>query len=96
MLFRGPLSGAEMDHIHYWEVARSKTQLVTAGILGQVMVVTGTGADIATARGATYRLAARVVVPNLRYRTDIGERVAASDLAVLIRLGLFTAADFTE
>ena len=95
VLFRGPLSGAEMDHIHYWEVARSKTQLVTAGILGQVMVVTGTGADIATARGATYRLAARVVVPNLRYRTDIGERVAASDLAVLIRLGLFTAADFT-
>ncbi len=96
VLFRGLLSPAETDHIHFWEVAKANGQLITAGILGQVMVVTGIGVEVATARSAAYCLAARVVVPNLRYRDDIGERLAASELATLTRLGLFTAADFAK
>lgn len=96
VLFPAPLSDAEADHIHFWEVAQRGGQLVTAGILGQVMVATGVGRDIEAARGAAYGLAKRVVVPNLRYRNDIGERLARSDLATLIRLGLFAAEDFTR
>ena len=48
MLFRGLLSPAETDHIHFWEVAKANGQLITAGILGQVMVVTGIGVEVAT------------------------------------------------
>jgi phosphoribosylamine---glycine ligase len=94
VLFQGRVTESEMNHIHFWEVAQANGKLVTAGIFGQVMVVTGTGADVSAARVEAYRLAARVVVPNLRYRDDIGERLVASELATLIRLGLFQMEDF--
>lgn len=94
VLFHEPLSPTDSAHIHYGEVAQVDGELVTAGILGQVMVVTGTGPEIATAQAAAYRLARQVVVPNLRYRDDIGDKLAASDFATLIRLGLFSAEDF--
>ncbi|HEX4209245.1 MAG TPA: phosphoribosylglycinamide synthetase C domain-containing protein [Candidatus Binataceae bacterium] len=95
VFFRGDLTPNEIDHLHYWEVARDGGQLVTAGILGQVMVVTALGPDIHAAQTEAYRLADRVIVPNLRYRTDIGDKLAANDLAQLCRLGLFSLDDFS-
>ena len=39
------------------------------------------------ARDAAYQLARKVIIPNLRYRDDIGTRVIDHDLAELSRLG---------
>jgi phosphoribosylamine--glycine ligase len=95
VLFRGELTAEDSRHIHYGEVALEQGRLVTAGAIGQVMVVTGIGATIGQARDAAYALAAKVSVPNLRYRHDIGDRVAARDLALLRRWG-FLPEEFPE
>jgi phosphoribosylamine--glycine ligase len=85
--FREPLGEDEQRHVHYGEVALDDGRLVTAGVIGQVMVVTGCGATVAEARDAAYRLAGKVSVPNLRYRTDIGHAVT-DGLGLLRRWGV--------
>lgn len=90
ILFDG-LRGDDLRHLHYGEVGLSDDALVTSGLYGWTMVVTGTGADIATARGAAYARAARILIPNGRYRLDIGERLIAGDLARVAALGLLQA-----
>jgi len=54
-------------------------------------VATGIGDTVQAASGEAYRLARKVVVPNLRYRIDIGERVHTHDLARLAELGWLEA-----
>jgi phosphoribosylamine--glycine ligase len=49
--------------------------LVTSGASGYTLVVTGTGQTIEAARDAANALAAKVVVANARYRSDIGTRL---------------------
>lgn len=87
IFFRDGLSADQRARLYYGEVAMSGEQLVTDGSLGYVMVATGCGADAAEARAAAYPLANKVVVPNLRYRNDIGERFLRQDAALLRRLG---------
>ena len=77
------------EHVHYGEVGLDGGQLVTAGYHGWTMVVTGTGLDIAAARAQAYDHARQVIVPDLRYRIDIGDRLLAGDYAALAGLGLF-------
>jgi phosphoribosylamine--glycine ligase len=42
---------------------------------------------VSSARQAAYSTAVKVVVPNVRYRNDIGERFLREDRATLERLG---------
>jgi len=84
------LSSAELDHVHYGEVALVDGELVTAGQIGFVMVVTGRGPTIEDAQREAYALARRIVIPNVRYRNDIGEAVRTGGLSELARLGWFT------
>lgn len=73
--------------LHWAEVAHDATgQLVTSGLTGYIGVATGRGATVPDARHAAYGLAQRVFVPNLRYRTDIGQHFAPQQRA-LRRLG---------
>jgi len=88
ILFRGTLDAAARRHLHFSEVAMSDGRLVTAGMVGQVMVVTGRGNTVEAAQRRSYDLVRRVVVPNLRYRTDIGDRFLRHDRAELERLRL--------
>lgn len=88
VLFRGELQADERRHLHFDEVALVDGQLVTSGGIGYVMVVTGRGDSVQRARDEAYRLAGKVVVPNLRYRTDIGSRFMRRDRAEMQRLGL--------
>jgi phosphoribosylamine--glycine ligase len=76
------------SHLHYYELAESDGQLVTAGAYGWAMVVTGTGADIAIARHNANALASRVLIPNLRYRRDIGERLLDGEFARIEAWGM--------
>ncbi|MDB5744964.1 MAG: phosphoribosylglycinamide synthetase [Polaromonas sp.] len=85
--FRPGMAAADRAALHFAEVARLGEHLVTSGTCGYVGVATGVGASVEAASAQAYRVARQVVVPNLRYRTDIGERVHRHDLARLSALG---------
>jgi phosphoribosylamine--glycine ligase len=76
-------------HFHFGEVGLNGTQLVTSGLYGWTMVVTGTAATIELARDEAYRRARQVIVPNVRYRLDIGDKLIAGELARLTGWGVF-------
>jgi phosphoribosylamine--glycine ligase len=88
--------GLEQRHVHYGEVGLDAGELVTSGLYGWTLVVTGDGPGIAEARDAAYRNVRRVVVPNGRYRLDIGERLIGGDFARLERMGLFDSVRVAE
>lgn len=86
ILFRD-MSDADREQLHFCEVAMEGDQLVTAGIVGYVMVVTGLGATVEAARSDAYARCNKVVIPNCRYRLDIGEQFISRDRDEMIRLG---------
>lgn len=88
ILLRGEWPESERVHLHYGEVGLSGRQLVTAGLYGWTMVVTGTGPTVDQSRICAYQRCKEVVVPNGRYRLDIGERVP-DHIKRLAALGLF-------
>jgi phosphoribosylamine--glycine ligase len=83
------ISAEERQHLHYGEVGLKDGQLVTTGGYGWTMVVTGTGPTVVAARDQANRLADRVIIPNARYRRDIGDRLIGGDLDRIRRLGMF-------
>ena len=87
IVFEG-VSDAERRHLHYGEVALADGQLVTSGAFGWTMVVTGTGVTVREARDRANALAERVVIPNGRYRRDIGDRLIGGELDRLAELGI--------
>jgi phosphoribosylamine--glycine ligase len=88
IVFDGELSADDRRNLHYCEVGLEGTQLVTSGMYGWVMVATGVGETIASAKQRANALAARVLVPNVRYRTDIGDRLLSGEWERLEALGL--------
>jgi phosphoribosylamine--glycine ligase len=85
------LIDADLDprHLHYGEVGlNAEGQLVTSGLYGWTLVVTGEGADIAAAQAEAYRQVRRVMVPNGRYRLDIGDRLIQGDYGRVEAMGL--------
>ena len=88
VVFDGELSDEERSHLHYCEVGVENGALVTSGIYGWSMVVTGTGDSIGSAQARANRLADRVLIPNVRYRRDIGARLLDGDYARAQALGL--------
>jgi phosphoribosylamine--glycine ligase len=97
ILFHEGLTDDDRRHLHFGEVAlapRDETeeegrgsQLVTSGVVGYAMVVTGCGLTVAAARAAAYARVDKVCLPNGRYRRDIGERFMAGDEARLEEWG---------
>lgn len=79
----------ERRHLHYGEVGLKDGRLVTSGAFGWTMVVTGTGDTVQVARDRANQLADRVIIPNARYRRDIGDRLASRELELVAKLGLF-------
>jgi phosphoribosylamine--glycine ligase len=92
VLFEGALDDEDRRHLHYGEVGLDGGRLVTSGLYGWTMVVTGVGPTIAAARQAAYARVGRVFVPNARYRLDIGDRLVAGDYDRVAGLGLFSEA----
>lgn len=88
--FRDTLTDEDRQFLHYCEVTMREGQLVTAGMVGYTMVVTGTGGTIADSRRAAYARVGKVVIPNMRYRKDIGERLVEEDWSRLQRLGVIS------
>lgn len=88
--FRETMTTEDHASLHPGEVAMHNEQLVTAGMIGYTMVVTGTGETIEAARTAAYETVGKVVIPNCRYRNDIGSRLIESDWDTLAQLGWLT------
>jgi phosphoribosylamine--glycine ligase len=78
----------DLRNLHYAEMGLEDGRLVTSGIYGWPMVVTGTGPTIAAAQRAAYARARQIVIPNVRYRLDIGDRLAAEDYSRVDALSL--------
>src|SRR5205085_2240311 len=78
----------DMRHIHFGEVGRVGDQWITSGLYGWTCVVTGTGPGVGDAQRDAYARIADIIVPNGRYRLDIGDRLVGGDLAVVEALGL--------
>jgi phosphoribosylamine--glycine ligase len=85
--FCDELNDEERDAIHFGEVALRDGQLITAGAIGYVAVVTGVGESIETARQKAYSVARKIVIPNARYRNDIGLNLMNKGLEALKNLG---------
>ncbi len=90
IVFRADTQAADHAALHFAEVAMRESQLVTSGMMGYVGVATGVGNTVREASDQAYAVARKVVVPNLRYRTDIGERVIKHDLARLEAWGYWS------
>lgn len=88
VLFDAAVDDEDRRNFHPGEIGMEAGQLVTSGLYGWTMVVTGTGPTIAASRQAAYRRAERVSIPNMRYRLDIGERLAGGEYDRLEALGL--------
>jgi phosphoribosylamine--glycine ligase len=88
VLFDGELTAEDRRNLHYGEVGLEGDDLVTSGIYGWTMVATGVGPSIAVAQERANCLADRVLVPNVRYRHDIGSRLMRGDYARVEQLGL--------
>jgi phosphoribosylamine---glycine ligase len=91
--FRRDLDAADRAALHYGEVRIDAGQLVTAGQIGYVMVVTGSGPTIDEARARAYARVEKVVIPNVRYRIDIGATYDSHERAELVRMGWLGARD---
>jgi phosphoribosylamine--glycine ligase len=89
--FRDSMTSSQRDRLHLCEVASVQQQLVTSGTTGCIGVATGAGDSIEAARQDALALAGQVVVPNLRYRKDIGQRLIESDFSTLTTLGYLPA-----
>lgn len=87
--FADDLDECDRQSLHYGEVDERDGQLVTAGMIGYIMVVTGIAESIEAARQTAYARVRKVVIPNSRYRNDIGVRLIERDLEEMRRLGLF-------
>jgi phosphoribosylamine--glycine ligase len=82
------LGPEDRRHLHFGEIGLEGDQLMTSGLYGWTMVVTGTGGSVEAAKAAAYRRAKSVFIPNSRYRLDIGDRLIGGDYARVERLGL--------
>jgi phosphoribosylamine--glycine ligase len=81
------LGVAEPNHVHLGEVGLDEGELVTSGLYGWTVVVTGTGHTVEDAQTAAYYQARQVQTTNMRYRTDIGQKLISGDLLKLAEWG---------
>ncbi len=88
ILFEEPFDAEDRRHVHFGEVGLDGGVLVTSGLYGWTMVATGVGGTVTEARRAAYARVDRIVIPNMRYRRDIGQRLIDTDEARLDTLGL--------
>lgn len=62
------------DGIHIEDVKNINGQWLVAGTSGVVMVIVGTGLTMKQAQAQAYNRVKNILIPNMYYRTDIGDR----------------------
>ncbi|WCM86346.1 phosphoribosylamine--glycine ligase [Acidovorax sp. NCPPB 3576] len=87
------MTQAQRESLHFSEVALRQGQLVASGSCGYLGVVTGVGTTVQAANLAALDSVRKVLVPNLRYRTDIGARLSGGELQQLHSWGWLPGKD---
>ena len=87
ILFQPSNIVSDKQQLHFNEVSKQDDYLVTNGVTGNVATAVGAGETIEAAREQAYDLAEKVILPNIRYRQDIGSSLIAGDLQQLIDWG---------
>ncbi len=87
IMFQASFTESDQQFLHFTEVEKSGDHLITSGTSGNVATAVGSDETIEGARSKAYDLAAKVMLPNLRYRQDIGINLIAGDLKQLIDWG---------
>jgi phosphoribosylamine---glycine ligase len=87
VMFDGEIGKQERDRLYCGEVGVVNGQLVTSGMYGWTMVATAVADGIDEARCKAAELADKVIVPNVRYRRDIGAALAGRDFSFVEHLG---------
>jgi phosphoribosylamine--glycine ligase len=77
----------DREGIHIEDAKRVDGQWRVAGDAGMPLVVTGKGETMSAARDQAYRRVDDLVIPNLYYRDDIGERWSDGDADRLLAWG---------
>lgn len=70
IIFRRP----NHEGIHIEDVRLVNGEWLVAGSSGVVLVVTGLGQSVRQAQAQTYQRVRNILIPNMYYRTDIGDR----------------------
>ena len=70
ILFKKP----NFDGIHIVDVKRNNGDWLIAGDTGVVLVVAGAGQTLKQAQAQAYNRLSNIMIPNMYYRTDIGDR----------------------
>lgn len=70
ILFKKP----QLDGIHIEDVKQKDGQWMVAGSSGVILVVVGTGSTMRAAQAQAYSRIKNIMIPNMYYRTDIGDR----------------------
>lgn len=70
IIFKKPMSSG----IHHGDAKLVEGDWRLAGNSGYALVITGSGPTVEDARKETYNRVKNVIIPNMFYRTDIGER----------------------
>lgn len=77
VIFKKPMP----EGIHPCEIRMSENEWLLSGNSGYSLVVTGSGSTMQDARREAYNRVKNILIPNVFYRTDIGERwIRDSDL----------------
>jgi len=74
------------DGVHLGDVKLIEGDWILAGTIGYALVVTGSGSTVEEARKMTYNRVKSIMIPNMFYREDIGERLR-EDLEKMITWG---------
>ena len=70
IIFRKPAR----DGIHIEDVREVNGEWLITGHSGVILIVTGTGLSVRQAQAQAYQRVRNVLIPNMYYRTDIGDR----------------------
>jgi phosphoribosylamine--glycine ligase len=70
VIFKKPMANG----IHHGDAKLVEGDWRLAGNSGYALVVTGSGPTVDDARRETYNRVRNIIIPNMFYRTDIGER----------------------
>lgn len=70
IIFRKPITGG----IHIEDVRQANGEWLITGNSGVVLIVTGAGISVRQAQAQAYQRVRNILIPNMYYRTDIGDR----------------------
>ena len=70
IIFRKP----NYDGIHIEDVKMMNGEWLITGTSGVILIVTGFGVSVKQAQAQAYQRVKNILIPNMYYRTDIGDR----------------------